>query len=176
MRIGLPARFEDVSAFRQVPDTQEVFVDVRTDQSVIVEILEMVPDATATGQGAADFHFNSLAHDNDALESHIEQRDQLRPLPFNGERSVSIGVQRVAKFNEAAERANQVRVHVACFRFPHVSTDIVVSWNQPIEINASSSSAEAVDAAALAQNGDALSLFQPMIESFAVLDWSIFQG
>jgi hypothetical protein len=52
----------DVSQFRHIPDTQEVFADVDTDQSFIVELLDLEegePDASG-----ATFHFNSIAHDN----------------------------------------------------------------------------------------------------------------
>jgi Ran-interacting Mog1 protein len=38
-RVMLPARMEDVSDFRPVPDHQEVYTDASADQSVIVEIL-----------------------------------------------------------------------------------------------------------------------------------------
>ena len=66
----LPSRFTDISDFRQLPDTQEVFADAVTDQSIIVEILEMADESEANT--AAEFHFRSLANDNDALESSIE--------------------------------------------------------------------------------------------------------
>ena len=36
----VPKRFEDVSAFRDIPNNQEVFADAETDQSIIIEILE----------------------------------------------------------------------------------------------------------------------------------------
>ncbi|PKC05310.1 Ran-interacting Mog1 protein [Rhizophagus irregularis] len=38
----IPPSFEDISNVRNVPDNQEVFADVNTDQSIIVEILEFV--------------------------------------------------------------------------------------------------------------------------------------
>jgi hypothetical protein len=60
--LELPTRFVDVSQFRHIPDTQEVFADVDTDQSFIVELLDLEdgePDASG-----ATFHFNPIAHDN----------------------------------------------------------------------------------------------------------------
>jgi hypothetical protein len=44
MRIMLCSRFQDLSDFRLIPDHQEVFSDANTDQSVIVEINEMLQD------------------------------------------------------------------------------------------------------------------------------------
>lgn len=39
MSIACPARLQDISAFRPVPDHQEVLTDASMDQSLIVEIL-----------------------------------------------------------------------------------------------------------------------------------------
>lgn len=38
----IPSSFMDASQFRQIPDNQEVFVDTKTQQSMIVELLEQV--------------------------------------------------------------------------------------------------------------------------------------
>ena len=68
--MGVPRRFADVSGIRQVPDTQEVFVCQETDQSVIVEVLELSEEADVAH--AAQFHFNVLAEDNSSSQSSIE--------------------------------------------------------------------------------------------------------
>jgi hypothetical protein len=39
--VNMFENFEDASKFRQVPDHQEVFIDIFSDVSLIVEILEM---------------------------------------------------------------------------------------------------------------------------------------
>ena len=172
---AVPARFVDVSRFRQVPDTQEVFSDAETDQSVIVELLEM---AEAPDEAAALFHFNSLATDNAALSVVLEQEPIASPLENGGTRTVCWGLQTVSKFNEGADSANQVRVHVACFRLPHIATDIVVSYNTPVFISDGSSSAEQVDPLKLATtNSEAcLETFTNVWGSLQVLDYSIFQA
>lgn len=61
--VKLPDSFEDVSAVRQVPDHQEVFVENKTEMSFIVELLafdEKVPD-----NKAALHHFEDLAQCNE---------------------------------------------------------------------------------------------------------------
>ncbi|TXT15804.1 hypothetical protein VHUM_00307 [Vanrija humicola] len=70
---AVPPGYRDASDFRQVPDTQEVFVADQSDTSVIVEILESVDegDAGTDLNAAARFHFDALAHDNAALSSEI---------------------------------------------------------------------------------------------------------
>jgi hypothetical protein len=51
------------------------------------------------------------------------------------------GVQQVAKFNEQA--TNEIVVHLACLRLPQHTTDILISLNSPVWVDAESSSAEA---------------------------------
>lgn len=46
LSIELPSRFVDLSQFRQIPDHQEVFADGNTDQSIIIEINELLKEGT----------------------------------------------------------------------------------------------------------------------------------
>eukprot|EP00052_Salpingoeca_macrocollata_P000218 m.19191 g.19191 ORF g.19191 m.19191 type:complete len:197 (+) comp10323_c0_seq1:644-1234(+) len=175
MSIALPARFADVSKFRQIPDHQHVYADANTDQSFIIELLDVAEEEA--DKRAAVFHFNSIAHDNSAQSSELEIDPLVRELPGAGTRSIVWGKQKVAKFNEA--NANDVRVHVACYRLRNVSTDIVLSFNSPLLISEASSSAGAVDRAELQQlcNPEtALALFQEVANSVEVHDYSLFGG
>ncbi len=80
LQISLPARLEDVHLYRPIPDNQEVFVDATSDQSVIVELLDLAEE-TSDAECSA-FHFNSLAHDNDAEEQSILEQEPINvPLP-----------------------------------------------------------------------------------------------
>ncbi|RUS25807.1 hypothetical protein BC938DRAFT_471617 [Jimgerdemannia flammicorona] len=45
----IPPAFVDSSDFRKIPDNQEVYVDVATDQSIIIELLQMVEEAEGEG-------------------------------------------------------------------------------------------------------------------------------
>jgi hypothetical protein len=172
LAVALPARFVDVSAFRQVPDTQEVFSDAATDQSIIVELLEL--DASAASGCAAAFHFEQLARDNDATAAEMEMAAGAGPLPHGGECSHAWGHQRVAKFNEHV--ANGVRVHVTCLRYPHVATDVVLSYNAPDAIGAGSSSARQIDPglAALAAPAAVRALHAAVASTLVVNDFGLF--
>jgi hypothetical protein len=63
---AVPPSFVDVSAFRTVPDYQEVLADTREgrDASFIVELLDR--EEEATDADAAVFYFNQMAEDNGA--------------------------------------------------------------------------------------------------------------
>ena len=57
----------------------KVFADQSTDQSFIIEILEMAEESP--DNEAAAFHFGSIAHDNDATLHVLEQQPVVSPLP-----------------------------------------------------------------------------------------------
>jgi hypothetical protein len=68
MSISIPTRFKDVTELREVPDNQEVFTDVHTDQSIIIDLLEF---SEVGNEQAAQYHFDQLAADNEATSSQI---------------------------------------------------------------------------------------------------------
>eukprot|EP00730_Choanoeca_flexa_P017360 TRINITY_DN834_c0_g1_i1.p1 TRINITY_DN834_c0_g1~~TRINITY_DN834_c0_g1_i1.p1 ORF type:complete len:193 (+),score=47.50 TRINITY_DN834_c0_g1_i1:122-700(+) len=175
MTVNIPERFTDISQFRQLPDNQEVYADAVTDQSIIIEILELADEVAA--DKAAEFHFNSLAHDNSALESNIEASASVTAIADAGTKTICHGLQKVSKFNEAAARANTVRIYVCCLRYPNVTTDIVISLNAPIAVNNTSSSADAIDAGhaeALSNPELTKALFETVVESLQIKTWSLF--
>lgn len=59
----LPTNFDDVSAIRDVPDHQEVFVDRNSEMSLIVEILDM--EEEISDEAAAQHFFKDLAQFNE---------------------------------------------------------------------------------------------------------------
>lgn len=69
---------------------------------------------------------------------------------------------------------------VGCVRLRHIATDMVVSFNAPVEISSSSSSAETVDeeaAKAAADGTEAMiALMHRIFETANILDYSLFGG
>lgn len=49
--IKVPKDFKDVSEFRQVPDHQEVYVSNDSDDSLIIELLEIPSETAEAEQG-----------------------------------------------------------------------------------------------------------------------------
>ncbi|KAF9315600.1 hypothetical protein BG003_002864 [Podila horticola] len=91
-----------------------------------------------------------------------------------------LGQQRVAKFNErqrqvesgsAEDTRNLLQIMMVVVRLPRQATDIVISYNVPLQIAAASSSRE------VAHEGniqEAEVWFRNLIGSFRVRDWSLF--
>jgi len=179
-----------------VPDNQEVFTDVNTDQSIIIELLSM---EEASNEESALHHFKEIARDNDALSEYsvlkIERlgKDDMpnfgyatlgtrsnklltRHVIFNSDdvfKSVLVGQQRIAKFNERAK--NTVTIFLAVVRLANVTTDVIVTLNDPSQISPDSSSAESVSPSSLRPTFEnTLAVLKVLLKSFDVKDWNLF--
>ncbi|TCD66454.1 hypothetical protein EIP91_001334 [Steccherinum ochraceum] len=118
------------SDLRQVPDTQEVFLYPDSSKSLILEVLERVEAVGA--EDAARFHFDSIAHDNNAEQKEIlgirivpNDRGDNTPSPI-----LLDGTQMVKKFN--ATVADQVRIFLALYRVEDKNVDLLLAMNVPI--------------------------------------------
>ncbi|KAF8610841.1 Mog1p/PsbP-like protein [Ceratobasidium sp. AG-I] len=164
--IVLPAGLIDASDLRQVPDTQEVFLAPDSDVSVVVEILERV--APDDPNEIAKFHFNSLAHDNDAATSSIELVDT--PARPDGASSVVLsvlqGTQLVPKFNQT--HPDTVKILLAVYRVQEKGVDIVLTFNVPVEAEK--------PGGAVGEEGNQrwLRAYETAVSSFTIADYGLF--
>ena len=140
------------SDLRQVPDTQEVFLDLESDMSVIVEILERVDTEDAksavmsvwsylypsfTDRWQSRFHFDSLAYDNSASSQQVfdvilPAEPQATFLLETPHPIILHGEQTVQKFNSTIP--DQVCLFVALFRIEAKGVDLVLTINMPISM------------------------------------------
>jgi len=126
-----PTYLIDASDLRQVPDTQEVLLYPDSEVSIVVEILQSVKPTDS--DDIAKFHFDSLAHDNSAVDFSIIQTSVL--VDDHGDNTPSPivleGNQKVPKFNHVAP--DEVRILLAVFRVKEKNADLVVTFNVPIK-------------------------------------------
>ncbi|KAF0872549.1 MOG1 factor, partial [Crocuta crocuta] len=139
----LPPGAIDVSDLRPVPNNQEVFCHRETDQSLIVELLEL--QAHVQGEEAARYHFEDVGWVQEARAMQVEtvQPLFLENLALRGfcqEAWVLSGKQQVAKENQQV--AKDVTVHQALLRLPQYATDLLLTFSQPPPDNRSSLSPE----------------------------------
>ncbi|KAF2814253.1 Mog1p/PsbP-like protein [Mytilinidion resinicola] len=79
--VDLPTGFGDVSDIRQVPDTQEVYLDANGFTSIIFDILEWVEDA-ASDEAALKVHFQDIVDGSgDATNFHEVKQATLAKMP-----------------------------------------------------------------------------------------------
>ncbi|XP_028840171.1 ran guanine nucleotide release factor isoform X1 [Denticeps clupeoides] len=171
----VPHGAQDVSELRQVPDNQEVFAHRHTDQSIVVELLEH--QGHVEDEGAARYHFEDLAESNHALDPGSSEVSSVEPLPkteLSMQQCASAwlltGTQRVSKFDEKDK--NQVNIVMCLFRLPQFSTDVLVTFNDPVVISPLSSSA--AGPAAMDSAPWTLENFQCLLRSVRLLDPGVF--
>ncbi|XP_002719058.2 ran guanine nucleotide release factor isoform X1 [Oryctolagus cuniculus] len=135
----LPPGAIDVSDLRPVPDNQEVFCHPVTDQSLIVELLEL--QAHVRGEAAARYHFEDVGGVQGARAQQVDSvqtlsSESLALRTYCPEAWVLSGKQQVAKENQQV--AKNVTVHQALLRLPQYQTDLLLTFNQPPPDNRSS--------------------------------------
>eukprot|EP00727_Mastigamoeba_balamuthi_P007901 m51a1_g3731 hypothetical protein (173) ;mRNA; r:27781-28497 len=171
MRMCVPEKFADVSDVREVPDNQEVFADIDTDQCIIVELLES--DASVPDAGAASHYLEELAAHAGASSTVVTQPAVAVTAPMLPQESrvyAIMAMQAIAKFKEAAENQVEVRMFVA--RVARANVDVLVTLSTPRMINPSSSSA--ASSARLEDSNVAGEMFSRALQTIEVLDWSLF--
>lgn len=133
MTLMAPPGLVDAALVRQVPDTQEVLLSRDSDESLIVEVLQQVGDGTSQEalEHAVRFHFDSLAHDNDARAAEVAWVEAVDGGSDAATRPALLGgTQRVCKFGKD-ELEDTVFIWVAVWRVPSKRIDVVLSVNSP---------------------------------------------
>ncbi|XP_065842779.1 ran guanine nucleotide release factor-like [Oscarella lobularis] len=132
----LPSCSVDISQIRQVPDNQEVFAHLETDQSVLIELLEYSGDVQGTQ--AAEYYFNDLAESNQSRDQKIESVSEIPKEQIALHQCCDayrlIGCQRVSKFRDeaaASEPPHKVHTEMFLLRLPQHTTDILLTFNDP---------------------------------------------
>ncbi|KAG2020693.1 hypothetical protein CC2G_006001 [Coprinopsis cinerea AmutBmut pab1-1] len=156
----------DASDLRQIPDTQEVFLDPNSSVSVIVEILQRVEPEDPVE--AVNFHFKSLAHDNDAEKSTVQGTSLVANDRGDATPSAILleGEQIVRKFNRAS--ADRVKIFMGLFRVKEKNTDIVVTFNVPIHTTDDSGEVAPSHVAKYTED------FNVFVRSFEIKDFGLF--
>eukprot|EP01063_Lacrimia_lanifica_P024193 TRINITY_DN32152_c0_g1_i1.p1 TRINITY_DN32152_c0_g1~~TRINITY_DN32152_c0_g1_i1.p1 ORF type:complete len:187 (+),score=88.66 TRINITY_DN32152_c0_g1_i1:76-636(+) len=172
MEVALPGSYVDTSEIREVPDHQEVWADIDTSQSFILEILQC-QDGLA-GTALADFHFREVAKANGcaAADARVLETRQLaaQDLPhfarFAGaDAAVLVGEQVAGKYNEAVK--NVVRLEMLVVRLPApIDSELLITINTPTQVNAQSSEQKLATAQA--------SFFNEVLTTLKINDTGLF--
>lgn len=162
IRTVLAPGFIDASQLREVPDTQEVFVNGRQagdeygdglgmDESVTVDLLERV----------------DAADDMEALKVHVEEIFDL-----NGSQRCEIGpFEKVNDSQTCVAHDSRLVLCVGLIRLPQYATDVVLTVNVPGQEGATlNREHKELPKRVVA----AYRLLQTMIKHFQVLDGSLF--
>lgn len=113
------------------------------------------------------FHFESIAHDNDA-ESHNVEGTTLIPNDRGDETpspTVLTGTQRVKKFN--SRTPDDIRIYLALYRVESKNVDLVMSMNVPFR----TLEGQAVSDKDLL---DTKQVFDAAVRSLRIIDFGLF--
>ncbi|CAD6263476.1 unnamed protein product [Miscanthus lutarioriparius] len=180
-----PARFQDVSNIREVPDHQEVLFDPSRDESLVFELLDLkgeVDDA-----GSALWFLRDIANEQDAGDNLVVEHSgtlELAALRL-GEAPVvattAVGQMSISKGRQGREAQNSVRIYLANIRLKNAATDVLIIAYEPLFINPLSESTVAVAAgpAIPAEQAGCLpmsEIFKLAVMNFSVHDWNLFNG
>ena len=87
-----------------------------------------------------------------------------------------MGTQAVGKSREGADALNKIHVQLLVVRLPQHGTDMLITLNTPIYISEQSAAAKEAGAGYKEHHLDAAALFQNIIFSLKIIDWSLFGG
>lgn len=196
----IPLGFVDVSMFRQVPDTQEVFVSNEDgcDDSVVFDILERV-DASSDKQAVSD-HIEELSILNNAGENYmtltLESVDMKKQKNKDGNEFtpacyLTVAVEPSKKWgkeevnSETGEKPLVVLI-VGVIRLESVSSDILITYNLPITASREISDLESIvkESTSGISSGNTLPVAQRIedarfrvkesLNNFVIQDWELF--
>ncbi|XP_046579583.1 ran guanine nucleotide release factor-like [Haliotis rubra] len=124
----------------------------------------------------SETHFDDVADSNGASSNedntlqHTEQVDKSQTRMSECDKIYYIlGQQRVSEFKESSK--NLINVHMGLFRLPTYTTDILVTFNDPVSIDPDSSSHAAIPVSASRWMEEE---FQSVVKSLSIDDPAIF--
>ncbi|OLL22828.1 Nuclear import protein mog1 [Neolecta irregularis DAH-3] len=176
----IPSSFIDGSVFRQTPDNQEVYVDLKegSDLSLIIEILER---EACSDEESAIVHFNAIAYDNDVPEGSMRvlsnELVSTETVPNLNSHVVYLlsGIQEAYKWGRKTVlppgQTSIVVVIVAVIRLTAQATDLVISLNVPVILQTSSLTTIMKDSEIVCI---ALKKVEEVLKALTIQDYSLF--
>lgn len=175
----IPEGFLDASLVREVPDTQEVFVNSRKpeekgkfndglglNESVIVDLLQQV--GAKDDRAALEVHIEEIATLNQADSLHVSKFETLAPHTH-----VCVCIEDALKWGKRSEKETVV-VCTGLIRMGDVETDVVCSVNVPVTGEQPEELAELQRGELPARVNAAYDLLKEMVSQFKVVDKSLF--
>lgn len=173
----LPEGFLDASLLREVPDTQEIFVNSREtgekfedglglNESIVVDLLERVSEIN--DYGALKVHLEEITDLNAGRNMSMVEHETLA----NGSQCC-VATESIDKWGKQ-EKKETVVLCVGLIRLAEFSTDVVIMINVPVE------PAMHAELDQLAKNRlperatTAYELLKSMVREFKVVDGSLF--
>ncbi|EKG10665.1 Ran-interacting Mog1 protein [Macrophomina phaseolina MS6] len=175
--VELPAGFADVSTFRQVPDTQEVYLDKDGFTSIIFDLAERLDESQAQNDHEAlKYHFQDIVGDtNDATQFWQSNAATLARMPNTPAYTLIATQHPTAEPENRKPQPDFTALLLVLVRLAEQKTDIVITVNVPHVPGEYAK--EEVDFAAAKQGPlmtAAACIRQKILETFQIKDYGLF--
>lgn len=149
IKVQLPSGFVDASQFREVPDTQEVYVNDSYDDSIVFDLMERIDAASDTD--ALKEHLDEISQlngadlDSQLIQLYSETHSLVQPgiKPRASPAYITVAIEPAKKWGRTTtlvqdgteDRKLQEPILVlilVLIRLKSVDTDVLVSYNTPI--------------------------------------------
>ncbi|KAK4697108.1 hypothetical protein P7C71_g908, partial [Lecanoromycetidae sp. Uapishka_2] len=173
--VKIPSEFADVSNIRQVPDNQEVFLDVNGFSSLTFDLTERVTQF-ATDKEALEYHFSDILAEGDSKQV-WSIHDQVELPKFPSKTPALCLVATTAPPATVSLRPNEpthTDVQLTLIRLLEQNTDFVVTLNVPCvpsEIADSEGTAESRRQKVVQKMSE---ICKNILRSLEIKDWSLF--
>lgn len=182
---AIPNGFVDASMFREIPDTQEVYVSQSVDDSLVIDLMEAVQGSNI--DDIVNIHLNEIAEINN-VANHEYSRIFSKEVPVSKLEQGTVGYVtisieparkwgREAQLQKTAENldAPLLAMVLGLVQLERAKTDLLVTFNIPIVSKADYERLMSGDAENLperVQNG--LKSVEQFLETLEVKDWKLF--
>ncbi|KAK0658585.1 putative ran guanine nucleotide release factor [Lasiodiplodia hormozganensis] len=174
--VELPSVFGDVSSIREVPDTQEVWLDRNGLTSVIFDLTERVDEPEARNdEEALKYHLSDIVEPNDTLQTWQFNVASLARMPNVPAYSLVATQHPAAAPENRRPQPDFTGILLVLVRLIEQKTDIVITVNVPHVPGEYPK--EDVDFAAAKQGplmDAATSIKQHILQTFEIKDYGLF--
>ncbi|KAL9136418.1 MAG: hypothetical protein Q9175_002377 [Cornicularia normoerica] len=177
----IPSNFTDVSNLRQVPDSQEVYLDKNGFTSLTFDITERVSHLL-TDKEALEYHFADIVAEKDTKNIwSIVESAELPNFPPTTPILALTAITKPPASTVAAKALtpDHTDIYFTLIRLVGQSTDIVITLNIPHLADETDGQIPNDTEAEVKQREveqDVEIMYHQIVRSFAIKDWGLFSG
>ncbi|CAD6587630.1 MAG: hypothetical protein ASARMPREDX12_004651 [Alectoria sarmentosa] len=178
---NIPSNFADVSNIRQVPDNQEVYLDMNGFTSLTFDITERVSHVS-TDKDALEYHFADIVAEEDtqniwSVVENVELPNFPRTTPILALTAITKPPASTVAVN--ALTPTHTNVHFTLIRLVDQSTDIAITLNTPYiagKVDGQIANGTEAGTRLRETEQEVGKMYHQIVTSFAINDWGLFNG
>ncbi|KAJ4309083.1 hypothetical protein N0V94_009088 [Neodidymelliopsis sp. IMI 364377] len=171
--VDLPSTFADTSQIREVPDHQEVYLDLQGYSSIVVEILEYVEKNS--DEEALQYHFADLIDEEDSSNVLEQGRAVMKKLSDKTIYTIRSIQTPPPNTNPNRKVPEFVYIHLLLLRLKEQGTDLMVQINIPHYPGEYEKPKEGEGEVTQLMK-DSEKIKDRILESFEIKEWGLFEG